>query len=147
MPHGLGQVGGCNEKHVDVVYGQDLFQVLQRLYLFQQHNHHRLVVGGLEVVGHAEGLPPAKHAPVADGSILGGKSRLLGGLAAVDVGDDDSHAAAVEGSRYQPGVVGVYSGDGRQSPEIARPRHVAQCIPVHGTVLALDPGGIESHRA
>ena len=144
VAHGLGEVGGGDEEHVDVVHGENFGEVVDGLDFLDQHDDEGLIVGVPEIIRHPEGLPAAEHAAIADGSVFGRLHGLLGGLAGVDVRHHDAHGAAVEGAHDGTGVVVVHARHRRHAPQVAGARHVTNRVPIHRAVLALKPHAVEA---
>src|SRR5439155_717080 len=105
-----------------------------------------LVVGGLEVVVHAEALAAGEHAALRERRELAGLDDRLRLGARVDVRHHDGLRAPIERA-IDRGVVVVHHPDDRGlAPEVAGPRQVAEVGVVDPAVLALQPDAIHVER-
>ena len=79
----MRQVAGTDEKHVHAFHGDQFFQVIDRLHLFQHQTDQGVTVGFSNVVGGGPGKSvtggsaAAENAPMTFGVIL---DRIYGGL-------------------------------------------------------------------
>ncbi len=147
LAHRGRQVARRHEEDVDMVDLEDLIELPHRGDVLDQDDQQTLVVGGLEVVAHAEALAAREHAALSKRRELGGRDGRLGLGAGVDVRHHDTLGAAVERA-VDRGVVVVHHADDRGlPPEVARPRQVAEVGVVDAAVLALEPDAVHVERA
>src|SRR5581483_11333550 len=147
VAHRLRQIRWRHVEHVDLLDGKDLGQIMQRLELFDQNNYERLVVRAPVIVGHAVRAPAGIHAAPADRPELRRLHHALGLLPGRNVGHDDAAGASVERAGDQPRLVGSDSDDRGHAPQIAGAREVADLLPAHRPMLALDPHAVEAELA
>src|SRR5438876_10924443 len=147
LAHRRRQVARSHEEDVDVIDRQDRIEVADGGDVLDQDDQHVLVVGGLEVVAHAEALAAGEHAALAEGRKLAGRDDRLGLGAGVDMRHHDALGATIEGA-VDRGVVVVHHPDDRgHAPEVAGSRQVSEIGVVDPAVLALQPDSIRAKRA
>ena len=84
--HRGGEIGRRHVEHVDVVDLEDRIEVLDRLDVLDQRDQRGVVVGDLEVVGHAVALAAREQAAPADRRELRRLDERPGIVRGVDVG-------------------------------------------------------------
>src|SRR2546426_1064245 len=147
VAHGRRQVAGRHEEDVDVVDLDDLGEVADGDDVLDQGDQQALVVGGREVVAHAEALTAGEHAALPAWRELGGLDDGFGLGTGVDVRHDDALGAAIERT-VDRGVVVVHHADDRgHPPEVAGAGEVSEVGVVDTAVLAFQPDTIYAQRA
>src|SRR5437870_4720790 len=146
LAHRGRQVARRHEEDINVVDLHDLVEVANRDDVLDQGDQQALVVGGLEVVAHAEALAAGEHATLAEWCELAGLDDSLGLGAGVDVRHHDALRATIEGA-IDGGVVVVHHPDDRgHAPEVAGPREATEIGVVDAAVLALQPDSVWADR-
>ena len=90
VAQGLGQIAGADKEYVDMVYLEDLVQVVERDYVFDEHYDQGFIIGLVKEVRVADSLPAPVHAAFPEGGELGGLDHRLCVLPRVHVGDRDA---------------------------------------------------------